>query len=537
MKKTFIIASLLNIFILLNSCYEDKGNYDYKNINRITIKKLKAEDGWGATFGSTLNIIPELVFENGNNDESHLKYKWAIENVPHREWNERNFNWVADTVLGSKYLALTITDTRTGILYTSTFDLRVGQEFGTLSEVTILSEKDGNSQLSVIKFDLSSKNKRTTIKSANIYENVYEERQKEVLGQGPVSIYEHFTRTKNSSPKNSQYLILQKSGAVDVIGSTITKDVDFKNTFIGGAYPPLVQEISSAAFMKYTDVVTDQNGRLYSRIRMVPELYHTSYFFNDPLKFEDKVLNNCTLLPAPYAGIKLTLIHDKSEKRFLAIFDGVSSGDGMSPEQENAGKITHIPAKPLNSNDTPEGFISLNNFGEYEFVTGGYYRTDDGTYSVGYFMIFNNSAGEYFRQSFVIEKDWTGLNLEVRNAQFGKINIPGTPSIVYPTQYSGSGSSDVFFAIDNKLYRFDRLSPDKGLVEHLVFDAKIISISTECYYNHWGIVALDNGKIVIIDVPDAKNLSEEEKIIYQLPEDVNFGEIAQAIVTSRGNAW
>lgn len=527
--------SLFAFFTLLSSCFEDKGNYDYKNINRITIKTLKAEDGWMSTYGSVLKIVPELVFENGSNDESHLKFQWDAEGVVRKGWDKRNFEWMADTVMSDKSLRLSITDMITGVVYSSsTFDLRIHPEFSTLTGITILSEKEGNSQLSFIKFDLSTKAKRTKINSAKIYENVYEERQNEVLGQGPTLLYEHFSRPANGSPKSSQYLVFQKSGAVDVVGSTLTKDIEMKETFVGGAFPPSIREISGASFMKYTDVLTDQDGRLYSRIRMVSDLYHTSYFVNEPLKFEDKVLDQCTLFPAPYADQLFTLIHNKSNKRFLAIFDGISS-DYDKPAQESAGKITTIPGTPILSTDTPEGFIPLDNFGEYELVTGGYYRTGS-YYSVGYFMIFKDAKGEYFRQSFVVQRIEMH-SLAIKDASFEKLALPGVPSIVYPTQYAGSGSSDVFIAIDNKMYRFDRLNPDKGILEYLVFDAKIVSINTECYYNHWGVVALENGKIFLIDVPDAKNLGEDEKIIYQLPEDINFGKITSAIVTCLGNGW
>lgn len=531
--------SLLAVFTLLVGCFEDKGNYDYKNINRITIKTLTAEAGWTSSFGSVLEIKPELEFETGSGDEKNLEFQWSINDVTREGWDKRDFYWVADTTISTS-LKFSIKDKLTDVVYTETFNLNIYPEFSPSGGgVVILSEKDGNSQLSFISFDLTTNyaTKRTTVKSAKIYPNVYEERQKQILGQGPIAIHEHFTR-KSASVDNTQYLVLQNSGPTDVVSTTLTKDIDLNSAFIGGAYPPAVTAFKKAAFMDFTDVLVDQDGKLYSRIKLVKELFHSSYFFLDPLKYEGKELRNCSLINGYYRDAKMTLIHDKDNKRFLAICDGVTSSYD-NPGQENAGKIMAVPAAPQSEKDIPEGFIPLDNFGDYELVNGGYFRAESGYYfSICYFMVFKNSKGEYFGQSFYLDRaDYNTTDLLVKNAKISKLNLPKEPNIVYPTQFLNSGTSDVFIAIDNELYRVDRLDQNLEVKKHLTFNSKIVSINTECFNNYWGVVALENGEVHLIDVTDAKNLDENEKIIYSLPEDVDLGEIKHAIIRTGGNSW
>lgn len=523
--------SLLAIFTLLVGCYEDKGNYEYKDINRITIDKLVASEGWTSTYGDTLEIIPKFTFENGNTDESHLTYLWELDGKTREGWDKRNFNWYADEVI-SGTLTYKVTDTKTDVVYTPSigYRLSVNPEFDVFYGVVILAEKDGKSELSFLKLDIEIDYaaNRSTVKSAEMFQNIYKLRQKEDLGTGPISILE---RVKES-PKYTQYIILQKSGAVDVISGTLTKDINVSEAFVGGVYPPSINYLKEASYMHFADVVADQDGRLYSRIKLVSELFNTGYFSPDPLMFENEVLKNCSIFIAHYSSSKINLIHDKDNKRFLAFFDGTTT-HFQNPGSQNAGKITKVPDRPISN--VPADFIPLNDFGDHELINGGYYRGDYN--KIGYFMLFKNSQGEYFGQDMIFYRASNSTNLTLEKAVTTKINLPGDPTFVYPTQYPNSGSTDVFIAVGNTLYRFERGNPEHGVTPHLTFDAKIASMNTESYFNRWGVLALESGKIHLLNIIGAKNASEAEKIFYSTPDDVDLGNIKHAIIRHGGNGW
>lgn len=516
---TLLFAIIMQLVLV--GCYKDKGNYDYKNINRITIEPLR--DGKILTYGDVVNIKPILTFEDSENiSEEHLKFEWDLSGLKKEEWNQRNFFWVADSIMNGD-ITLRITDTNNGQIYSKRASVNIRPEFNTTG-VYVLSENDGNSQVSFIKLDLDIdfQKKRVIVKSSKIYKNIYEERAKEVLGIGPIKLHQHYVRESGSNVGN-QLLVLQDGIAIDIESKTMTKDISLNNVFIGGEYPPLVTKFKDAAFMNYADVVVDQDGKLYSRIKLVTELFHSSYFFQEPLEFQGDILENCKLIVAPYHEPKFTLVCDCNNKRFLVVYDGVRSSYD-NPNQENAGKIGSVPALPIE--DVPEGFIPLDNFGNYELIDCSYYRTSQST-RIGYFMIFRNPAGEYFRQSFTIRKIYESLGLEVNDATFEKIELVGNPNIVYAVKYE-KASEDVFLAIDNKLYHFDRRNPKNGVKEYLTFNSKIVSISTESFNDHWGIVALENGKVYILNIPHAKNLDEDEKIIYESPDGTRFGKIVDS---------
>lgn len=523
--------SFFTILTLLTGCFKDKGNYDYVNINRITIGDLKSASLLTINYGEELVITPELTFENGIDDDSNLKFQWDLEGKVRPGWDKRVFSWVADTITQGN-LTLRITDLKNDMVYLKSIGITVAAEFNS-DGIYVLSEKDGNSSLSFIKLKLKIdfNIKRTTVSEAKIYANIYEERSKSVLGQGPLLIHEHFRRKDNLAQASSttQLLVLQKSGMVDVATTSMTKDIDMTKTFLDGTYPPSVNQFNEASFMKYTDVLTDQEGRLYSRIRSVVDLFHSSYFFPEPLKFDDEVLKNCKLIPAIFSSSKFMLFYDGGNNRFLTILDSApSSWDG--PVNESSGKIVSISK----SSSLPENFVPLDDFGDNEYIGGNYY---EGSYSakICYFMIFKNAAGEYIGQSFDLEKTSNSSTIELSNAKATKINLPGRPTIVYPTPHQ---SDNLFIAIGNKLYLYDRLNNAKDPKVYLTFDSDIVSINAETFLSRWGMVSTSNGKVYVLDCEDAKNLDDKEKIIYEIPSNIDLGRIVDAkLRIGGGSIW
>lgn len=542
MKNKYII-SLFFALSLFVGCYEDKGNYDYKKIGKIIISDMEIEAGWTSSFKDTAVIVPKITFEDGSTDESHLKYSWYIDSggkiLKRDGWDQRNFYWIADTVFTPgviNSIRFVVLDTRTGIEYSPdrSPSISIDEEFKVGSGVVILSEKDNNSQLSFLSFDLKIDyvKKRSKVNGVNIYQNVYQDRQGEVLGQGPISIHEHYIRNGGSA-RNSQYLILQQSGPVDIIGGTLTKDIDMRSAFVGGTYPPSVTSFVQASFMTYADVLIDQDGRLYSRLKLAQDLFQSSYFFPEPLKYNNKIVDNCRLFVSPALSLPLTLLEDKTNKRFLAVFDG-NPINWQDPPQALAGKIVAVPGKPV-TGDIPIDFIPLDNFGDYELVDGGFTRNS--SRKMDYNMVFKNSSDEYFIQSFTLAVAYSTEVIKITNPKIVKIDLPGVPSVIYSTTYSDASVDEILFAVGPDIYRFDKRNPSRGIQKHLTFDSNIISINAECYMNYWGVVALENGKIHLINVSDMKNLNDDEKIIYSSPDDVDFGRIVDAKLRTGGNGW
>jgi hypothetical protein len=106
------------------SCSEDKGSYDYKEINEVQIAGL--ESSYSALYKvDTLRISPTLTFTQ-DDDPARYEYVWEVgatlgsTNVPTGTiGRERDLNYFVELDPGKYALYLKITDTKTGIRWIS----------------------------------------------------------------------------------------------------------------------------------------------------------------------------------------------------------------------------------------------------------------------------------------------------------------------------------------------------------------------------------------------------------------------------------
>lgn len=123
MKKFITIKSILFIssFITLLSCYEDKGNYDYVDVNVVSIN-IGVED---STFNviskvDTVRIYPDLsatMDANVNNDPERYSFKWSIGD----EYTSKNLVYPVDLAAGTHRFTLTVTDNATKLVSKATW--------------------------------------------------------------------------------------------------------------------------------------------------------------------------------------------------------------------------------------------------------------------------------------------------------------------------------------------------------------------------------------------------------------------------------
>ena len=73
MKKILILCLVMAWSI--TGCYEDKGDYDYRNLAEGTIGNVNGS--YHVSVGDTLIIEPEIVFDLET--KVGLKYEWSVE--------------------------------------------------------------------------------------------------------------------------------------------------------------------------------------------------------------------------------------------------------------------------------------------------------------------------------------------------------------------------------------------------------------------------------------------------------------------------
>lgn len=130
--KEIIYVSL--VLLLLGSCAEDKGNYDYKKVNVISIEGI--EPSYTVDSYDTLTIEPSLTF--ALLEERDVSYEWMINNKVVA--TSLNLHVPVEEKLGTYQGQLCVTDNQTNLKYYSSFGVQVKTSF--TQAFFVLSEKE-----------------------------------------------------------------------------------------------------------------------------------------------------------------------------------------------------------------------------------------------------------------------------------------------------------------------------------------------------------------------------------------------------------
>ena len=103
-KILFVVMFLL----IITSCYEDKGNYDYREMNDIEISVETESSSYA--LGDKVTSKPKLVFTLGK-ESSDLSYEWTFDG--HVIAYTRYLECLAYTISSTKELSLSVMDNNT----------------------------------------------------------------------------------------------------------------------------------------------------------------------------------------------------------------------------------------------------------------------------------------------------------------------------------------------------------------------------------------------------------------------------------------
>ena len=142
MNKIIKLAILTIGFLGAYSCFEDKGNYDYIELDEVTIEtELEGiQSSYAITKFDSLTIEPNVYFNgelvNGNESKYPLTYEWTIYNsmtgggtstAVTTLGNEIKFNNVIPVGEGRWTLRLVVQNSQTLIKTYATFGLQVSE--------------------------------------------------------------------------------------------------------------------------------------------------------------------------------------------------------------------------------------------------------------------------------------------------------------------------------------------------------------------------------------------------------------------------
>ena len=122
MRRNIILFLMLAFSCVVVSCYDDKGSYDYTEVNEIVIDELG--DGYSMIFKKdTLKIKPKLLFSLDSLTPDRYEYEWkAVPGVASDLSSEvigteRELKYFMELYPGSYALYLKVRDKQTGLLW------------------------------------------------------------------------------------------------------------------------------------------------------------------------------------------------------------------------------------------------------------------------------------------------------------------------------------------------------------------------------------------------------------------------------------
>ncbi|MFV0553923.1 MAG: PKD-like family lipoprotein [Mangrovibacterium sp.] len=150
MKKIFLYMTA--VALTVGACTEDKGTYDYTDLNEVKI--LGMEDAYEAKSGEAFTITPELDYP-ATITESEMEFLWYayletdLKSGVDTLSFERDLDIDSLTLGSNDYtLVYKVFDTKTGIYYKHTSNLDVS---GFADGLHVLSNKAGNAQVSILR--------------------------------------------------------------------------------------------------------------------------------------------------------------------------------------------------------------------------------------------------------------------------------------------------------------------------------------------------------------------------------------------------
>lgn len=535
MKK---ICGLLLSLCLLAGCYDDKGNYTYKDINKL---QIELRQGDRILQQGNQDIVIELgeevdiqavVTPSIDDNLDNYEIKWVIDGQTRPEWNTLHLVWESDFITKmDNSLRVEVKDLTTGVVYYGYSRIGINPEFISANSILVLSEASGESRLGFVKFtEFDNETRPNPLPGTGDseflaiptewteYFDLFPARNGgKVLGHGPISIREHAVDGGTRG-----YAVFQQSGAVDINTRTMEEDIIFSTMFEDEQYPAGVDYLTGGNIMNWVDALTDQQGRIFTRVKNSSGLFYSSWFGKDPIEYEGEVLSNCTVWQAPYDVIKSSVIYDGDKGRFMLMFDGESNNHSYNDDDnlQDAGKIVPVP-KPA---APPAGWRDLDDFDGCEVIYVSM-AAPQGLYNTGrIFIVFRETGtGKYFIQTIDIEKQYNTTAIACVGATVAGLNIDGAIDKVYmTTQGNLSSYIHVFLACGEKLYYLDaRNLGNVTYTPDLYFtaDSPITSMHIGDFQLKKLHFGTENGWVYQIDTQNAMNkfnVSDQDKLLWKL---------------------
>ena len=525
-------------------CYDDKGNYEYKQVNDIEISF--PDYNFEQVIGETFKLYPKFTYKYKDTANLNLSYKWAIGERVIGE--NRQLVWQVDTNEQVE-IALYVTNIDDNMVYMGSTIVRPTSIYTWYNSYLVLSEKNGKSILSFVRYDEKEDASGETIYDEfdrpvlvnQVYEDIYYNENKDELGSKPLFIQEHIAKI---FPSEGHVIVFQEGGqgSVDLDGTSMKKDILLVESFSKGSYPADFHP-TNAEMMTYTHLIENHDGKIYSKIKESYKLFQSGYYIHTPLMFENKeirahIINSVLANDKPYTLLHSIGTTENPENRLLLVHDLQYSFTDVNV----SGKVVALPEP---TKGWPENFRPLTDLGNCQVINISQYNTGN-TKKPGYTMFLKNSDGSYQYQAFELEREYSGEKLSYpKKTIAGKeqemlISFPITSPIPLEEcvfcNIASRQNEYIFIAYGKDIYFLDRTSPENGIRHYYTCKANVVDMDGREHYGEQLFVGLDNGGVLLLNSNNAKNITTNaEKFRWESGPEVDLGKIVDVTLKVGGN--
>ena len=543
MKIIYITFLFLVTFNFI-CCYDDKGNYEYKQVNDIEISF--PDYNFEQVIGETFKLYPKFTYKYKDTANLNLSYKWAIGERFIGE--NRQLVWQVDTNEQVE-IALYVTNIDDNMVYMGSTIVRPTSIYTWYNSYLVLSEKNGKSILSFVRYDEKEDASGETIYDEfdrpvlvnQVYEDIYYNENKDELGSKPLFIQEHIAKI---FPSEGHVIVFQEGGqgSVDLDGTSMKKDILLVESFSKGSYPADFHP-TNAEMMTYTHLIENHDGKIYSKIKESYKLFQSGYYIHTPLMFENKeirahIINSVLANDKPYTLLHSIGTTENPENRLLLVHDLQYSFTDVNV----SGKVVALPEP---TKGWPENFRPLTDLGNCQVINISQYNTGN-TKKPGYTMFLKNSDGSYQYQAFELEREYSGEKLSYpKKTIAGKeqemlISFPITSPIPLEEcvfcNIASRQNEYIFIAYGKDIYFLDRTSPENGIRHYYTCKANVVDMDGREHYGEQLFVGLDNGGVLLLNSNNAKNITTNaEKFRWESGPEVDLGKIVDVTLKVGGN--
>lgn len=510
------ILLICALFTTAYSCIDDKGNYEYLEVDDVVIKEPAFDVK--VNMKEPLHISPKFEYtskEPINRDD--FTYEWTIGKKIVSKDSVLSIP-IVEFPIGSYRSMLAVTNTSTGMCYTKTFNIKVDSKYS--NGWMVLYEKNNLSHLVYMK----GKKDGSTWTWPIVEDDVYFKVNEEHLPAGCKKLSDHgYKAGGGGGIKGGGVTVIHNGpdGGIELNGFSLQKDYLIRQLFLEEQLPAGF-ELKDILHAGTGIFALGENGRVHAG-RYVDQVFWTSRLSHIESRYKGQPLNIDHFIPTEYyAGSFVWLMYSKANKNFISVYDDDSDifnpaleeiGGTNNPEFWKSGifmpNVYHIDTLPKGA----ENFVMLDNM-TMQVMGSGYISSGWGVHDANYMLILRDENGKIFLQRHHDELD-RGTPVSVIRPKFHRAAPKLDALVNEKSQFAinATDEAEIIFSSNGVIYMFnpdyDESDEEKKMELHVIDNTYRGKEITTMELNNLGTllgVGFSDGTVIIYKKPEAKDL-------------------------------